>query len=79
MNVDAVIRTVVERLGDSQEPLHGDDQHPHHGHGDGDALDWMCYIRNHCEEPFTTFDVSNNDIINDKHDDQEAVNNGQYY
>ena len=70
---------ILKRLGDCEEPLYGDDHHPDHRHGDGDALDRMCYVRNNCEEPFTTLDVSNDDIINYKHDDQEAVNDCQHY
>ena len=37
---------IVKGLGDSQKPLHSNYAQPHHGHGDGDVLDWVGDVRN---------------------------------
>ena len=70
---------IIEGLGNSDEPFHRNDQHPHHRHSYGDALDRVCHIWDNSEEPFSAPDLVNNDLINEEHDDQEAVNNGKNY
>ena len=69
---------VIEWLSDGQEPLHGYDYHPHHGHGDGDVLDWVGEVRNHSVEPVVIAHsiVSNKDIVKEEHEDHKTVNKG---
>ena len=72
----ALLRTVVERLGNCQEPLYGYDHHPDHGHGDGDILDWVSDVWNNSVVPIciTHIHIVKEDIVNDVHKDQEGVN-----
>ena len=66
---------IVEWLGDSQKPLHSNDDQPHHGHGDGDVLDWVSDVRNDRVVPLFLAhgNVTNNDIVNEEHQDQEGI------
>ena len=77
---DVAIQTVLvsEWLSDSQEPLHRYDHHPHHGHGDGDVLDWVGQVGNHSVVPIFIAhgNVTDNDIVKEEHEEQESINKG---
>ena len=66
---------ILEGLGDCQKPLHGNDDQPHNGHGDGDVLDWVREVRNYGVVPMFLAhgNVTNNDIVNEEHQDQEGI------
>ena len=69
---------VIERLSDSQEPLCSDDCNPHHSHGDGDVLDWVGQVGNHCVVQMICAcgKVTNDNIVKEEHEDQESINKG---
>ena len=66
---------IVKELCDSQEPLHGNDDQPHNWHGDGDVLDRVGEVRNDSVVPLFLAhgNVTNNDIVNEEHQDQEGI------
>ena len=68
--------TVDKRLGNSQEPLYGNDHHPKHGHGDGDVLNWVSDVWNYSVVPICIAHINmvNEDIVKEVHEDQEGVN-----
>ena len=70
---------LIQRFCDSQEPLYGNDHHPHHGHGDGDALYGVGKVGNNRVVPIFTAhpDVTNDYIVNEEHENQEGVNKGK--
>ena len=69
---------IIEGLGDSQKPLHGNDDQPHNGHSDGDVLDWVGQVGNNRVVPISIAhsNMTNNDIVKEEHEDQETVNKG---
>ena len=71
ISIQGVLAMLIQRLCDSQEPLYGNDHHPHHGHGDGDGLDGVSDVWNYGIVPITLrcSKVTNNNIVNKEEDD----------
>ena len=66
---------VIKRVSHYHEPLYGNDDQPDNWHGDGDALGWVGEVRDDSVEPLMIAHgcMANNDIVNDIHEDQEAI------
>ena len=74
--------TSLEWKGNCNIPLHCQDHHPHHRHGDGDVLDGVGQVGDHSVVPVILLMVMviDDDIVKQEEKDEEIVNqskNGQ--